>query len=159
MDKSIIKIIKDAVITVPGVAAFANYTNEDKNDLTTSDIENAIEFTNTDDITRFKIHVILLQGVNIKDITKEIQIRVKYELEKYQKNTPNLLQALKDVGVVDSGAYGLVKFLEGINSVIQNDEVIEKTDELEVNEGGNIEMELEGEFGYCTEAVVMLTSE
>lgn len=75
-------------------------------------------------------------------------------------NTPNLLQALKDVGVVDSGGYGLVKFLEGIASVIVDDKIIEKLAELETNEGGNLDMQIEnGEFGYCTEAVVLLSKE
>ncbi|WP_338970322.1 DAK2 domain-containing protein [Spiroplasma endosymbiont of Labia minor] len=76
------------------------------------------------------------------------------------ENTPNLLQALKDVGVVDSGGFGLVKFLEGMNNYIQHGKVIPKTKKLETNEGQNIEMNIEdGEFGYCTEAIVMLMSE
>ncbi|PPE04306.1 DAK2 domain-containing protein [Williamsoniiplasma lucivorax] len=75
------------------------------------------------------------------------------------ENTPNLLQALKDVGVVDSGGYGLVKFLEGMNSVVNHGEIIAHLEKLETNEGDNLEMEIEGEFGYCTEAIVMLNSE
>ncbi|ASZ08985.1 dihydroxyacetone kinase [Mesoplasma chauliocola] len=91
--------------------------------------------------------------------SKEFWTKVIFIANEALENTPNLLQALKDVGVVDSGAYGLVKFLEGVNSVIQNNEIIAKTDKLEINEGGNIEMEIESEFGYCTEGIVMLNPE
>ncbi|WP_303662289.1 DAK2 domain-containing protein [Williamsoniiplasma luminosum] len=75
-------------------------------------------------------------------------------------NTPNLLQALKDVGVVDSGGYGLVKFLEGMHSVVVNDKIIDRLEKLESNDGSNLNMDiLEEEFGYCTEAIVMLNHE
>lgn len=42
-----------------------------------------------DDIYQFKIHVVLLSGVNILDVMTEIQIRIKYELEKNVKNFIN----------------------------------------------------------------------
>ncbi|ATZ18606.1 dihydroxyacetone/glyceraldehyde kinase [Williamsoniiplasma somnilux] len=94
--------------------------------------------------------------MDIKEFWKEIVKVANISLE----NTPNLLQALKDVGVVDSGGYGLVKFFEGIASVAIEDKIIPKTDKLEINEGGNIEMQLEdSEFGYCTEAVVLLSQD
>ncbi|ATZ17868.1 DAK2 domain-containing protein [Mesoplasma melaleucae] len=98
---------------------------------------------------------LLPDDMDIKEFWNKIISIANQTLE----NTPNLLQALKDVGVVDSGAYGLVKFLEGMNSVIQLNEIIAKTDKLEINEGGNIEMEIEAEFGYCTEGIVMLNQE
>ncbi|PPE06444.1 DAK2 domain-containing protein [Mesoplasma corruscae] len=91
-------------------------------------------------------------SVDLKALWKKIITIGNEALE----NTPNLLQALKDVGVVDSGAYGLMKFFEGMNSVFQKNEIISKTDKLELNEGGNIEMDIETEFGYCTEGIVML---
>jgi uncharacterized protein len=76
------------------------------------------------------------------------------------ENTPNLLQALKDVGVVDSGGYGLVKFLEGMGSVVIDGTVISRLAKLETNEGGNLDVKIEEvEFGYCTEAVVILNPE
>ncbi|ATQ35385.1 dihydroxyacetone kinase [Mesoplasma entomophilum] len=98
---------------------------------------------------------LLPDDMEIKEFWNKIILIANEALE----NTPNLLQALKDVGVVDSGAYGLVKFLEGMNSVIQTNKIIAKTDKLEINEGGNIEMEIEAEFGYCTEGIVMLNEE
>ncbi|WP_027063070.1 DAK2 domain-containing protein [Mesoplasma seiffertii] len=93
--------------------------------------------------------------IDLKDFWNQIIEAGNVSLE----NTPNLLQALKDVGVVDSGAYGLVKFLEGMNSVVQTGEIIERLSKLETNEGGNIDMEIEGEFGYCTEGVIILNPE
>ncbi|WP_031542040.1 Asp23/Gls24 family envelope stress response protein [Mesoplasma photuris] len=98
IDKSIIKVIKDAVVTVPGVASFADYNAEDYSELPTKEIDNAIEFTNTDNVTLFRIHVILINGVNIKDVINEIQIRVKYELEKISKFT---VKYMVDVAVAD----------------------------------------------------------
>ncbi|WP_026389147.1 Asp23/Gls24 family envelope stress response protein [[Acholeplasma] multilocale] len=97
-DKSVIKVIKDAVVTVPGVMSFANFNADTREELATKDIDNAIEFTNTDNVTRFRIHVILISGVNIKDVIKEIQIRVKYELEKISKFT---VKYMVDVAVDD----------------------------------------------------------
>ncbi|ATZ18605.1 hypothetical protein ESOMN_v1c02210 [Williamsoniiplasma somnilux] len=98
IDKNVIKVIKDAIVTVPGVASFANFQTEDINELATRDIDNAVEYTNTDNITRFRIHVILIGGVNIKDVINEIQIRVKYELEKVSKFT---VKYMVDVAVDD----------------------------------------------------------
>ncbi|AUF83405.1 dihydroxyacetone kinase [Mesoplasma syrphidae] len=94
-------------------------------------------------------------AIDLKDFWNQIIEAGNVSLE----NTPNLLQALKDVGVVDSGAYGLVKFLEGMNSVVQTGEIVERLSKLETNEGGNIEMDIEGEFGYCTEGVIILNPE
>jgi len=72
------------------------------------------------------------------------------------ENTPNLLQALKDVGVVDSGGYGLVKFLEGMDNFVQTGKIIAHSAKLETNTGGNIDIVVDQEFGYCTEAIVTL---
>ncbi|AHI53189.1 DAK2 domain-containing protein [Spiroplasma culicicola] len=74
-------------------------------------------------------------------------------------NTPELLPPLKEVGVVDSGGFGLVKFLEGIQHFAINLKPIEKLKKLEENTGGNIEMAIEDEFGYCTEAIVLLNDD
>jgi len=72
------------------------------------------------------------------------------------ENTPNLLQALKDVGVVDSGGYGLVKFLEGMDTFVQTGKIVTHSAKLEANSGGNIDIVVDQEFGYCTEGIVIL---
>jgi len=70
-----------------------------------------------------------------------------------------LLQQLKDVGVVDSGGYGLVKFFEGMSYYVQNSKIVAELQKLEVNDGGNLDIDLEDvEFGYCTETIVDLSS-
>lgn len=98
----------------------------------------------------------LADTTNIKTFwEKTVQIA-----NKSLENTPNLLQALKDVGVVDSGGYGLVKFLEGINFYIAENKIVKRLDKLETNEGGNVDVQIsEVEFGYCTEAIVILSSD
>ncbi|QBQ08014.1 dihydroxyacetone/glyceraldehyde kinase [Spiroplasma gladiatoris] len=75
------------------------------------------------------------------------------------ENTPNLLPALKEVGVVDSGGYGLVKFLEGVQHYAVNFKPVQKLKKLEENNGGNLDLNIEDEFGYCTETIVMLNSD
>ncbi|WP_434343215.1 Asp23/Gls24 family envelope stress response protein [Mycoplasma sp. 06067-C1-B144P-99-0482-3] len=86
IDQFVVQTIKEAVVTVPGVVGLANFSSKDKNDLSTNDIHKAIEFVIDKNIQHFKIHVILLYGVNILDVLKKIQIRIKYELEKKLKN-------------------------------------------------------------------------
>ncbi|WFQ94365.1 Asp23/Gls24 family envelope stress response protein [Mycoplasma feriruminatoris] len=86
IDEFVVQTIREAVITVPGVIGLANFSTNNKNDLSTNDIYKAIEFVIDKNIQHFKIHVILLYGVNILDVLKEIQIRIKYELEKNFKN-------------------------------------------------------------------------
>ncbi|QGS52231.1 DAK2 domain-containing protein [Spiroplasma tabanidicola] len=75
------------------------------------------------------------------------------------ENTPNLLPALKEVGVVDSGGYGFVKFLEGAQHYAVNFKPVQKLKKLEENTGGNIDLEIEQEFGYCTETIVILNND
>lgn len=76
------------------------------------------------------------------------------------ENTPNLLAQLKEVGVVDSGGYGLVKFLKGMQYFVIKGKPIEKLKKLEENMGGNLDLDLdEDEFGYCAETIVILNEE
>ncbi|ADR23821.1 DAK2 domain fusion protein YloV [Mycoplasma leachii PG50] len=94
-------------------------------------------------------------NIDIKKFWKQVVKNANNSLE----NTPNLLPLLKEVGVVDSGGYGLIKFLEGIEYYVSNEKVVAKLDKLETNTGGNIDMQIEEEFGYCTEAIVMLNND
>ncbi|AEM68614.1 DAK2 domain-containing protein [Mycoplasma putrefaciens] len=102
------------------------------------------------------------EKLNELDNTTDINQFWKIAIEQANsslENTPNLLPVLKEVGVVDSGGYGLVKFLEGMQSYLENGKVVPKLAKLEINEGQNIELETDEEFGYCTEAVVILNKE
>ncbi|AOG60719.1 hypothetical protein SHELI_v1c07700 [Spiroplasma helicoides] len=82
IDEAIYDVIKNAIVTVPGVASFANFYANSQDQLKTDDITKAVELTSNDNTNRVKVHVILINGVNIKDVINEVQIRVKYELEK-----------------------------------------------------------------------------
>lgn len=108
----------------------------------------------------------------IRETSEEIQSLSNElsELEFFEKvceisnasleRTPDLLPALKEVGVVDSGGFGLVKFFEGITHYLKTGKVLAKSKKLEENHGQNLQMDIEdGEFGYCTEAIVILNDD
>ncbi len=80
------------------------------------------------------------------------------------KQTPNLLPVLKDVGVVDSGGYGLMLFFKGMQQALlgkpiknngswiskhQQKSKAEKAAELKTKT-------LSGNFGYCTEFIIIV---
>jgi DAK2 domain fusion protein YloV len=75
------------------------------------------------------------------------------------QRTPELLPILKEVGVVDSGGFGLVTIFEGMEKAITGD-VIEKS-QATVFEERLPQPEFKGEkssdeFGYCTEFILRL---
>lgn len=74
------------------------------------------------------------------------------------EKTPELLPVLKEVGVVDSGGFGLVKILEGMQAYLQ-DKPVEKSTDL--NEQFNLGDDTfidnhEGQYGYCTEFIIKI---
>ncbi|AHF61331.1 dihydroxyacetone kinase [Spiroplasma mirum ATCC 29335] len=72
-------------------------------------------------------------------------------------NTPELLPVLKEVGVVDSGGFGLVKIFEGMTEYFSTGKVVPQLKKKHDNSENNIIMDnLEEKFGYCTETIVML---
>ena len=91
---------------------------------------------------------------SIEDAFKILLHEAKESLER----TPNLLPVLKEVGVVDSGGAGLVKILEGMESMIHGD-FIERNEAEVVDKNGNAQVkadEEESEFGSCTEFILRL---
>jgi len=78
------------------------------------------------------------------------------------RRTPELLSALKEAGVVDSGAAGLFYIMDGFNRVLGG-EVIESALPTEVPAPasaaakGSFDSESEMTYGYCTEMLVQLT--
>ncbi len=82
--------------------------------------------------------------------------KIIFEGNKSLKKTTELLPALKEIGVVDSGAYGLMKFLEGMYFYLENGKIVKKTkDNFKNFEKITINIKKELEFGYCTEAIVI----
>lgn len=74
------------------------------------------------------------------------------------ENTPELLPVLKEVGVVDSGATGLIAILDGFKAYLEGNpiELIDKSDEVYDNSQHDLESD---EFGYCTEFIVRLNEQ
>ncbi len=111
----------------------------------------------------------------IREISENINKNEYYEVEELFKdviifgqksldNTPNLLSELKEVGVVDSGGYGLLAFFKGMNASLdgslQNliNEIKEKNKEedsayVEENHEFFSNKKDEG-FGYCSEVII-----
>ncbi|QGS52232.1 Asp23/Gls24 family envelope stress response protein [Spiroplasma tabanidicola] len=90
-DISIYDVINDIVVTVPGVISFANSKAKSEEEILTKDITRAIELSSSLEFERVKIHVVLINGISIRDVLSEIQTRVKYELEKASKFMRNYI--------------------------------------------------------------------
>lgn len=73
------------------------------------------------------------------------------------ENTPELLPALKNAGVVDSGGAGMVYFFEGIKKYLDGED-IELTDEPEADviDYSAFNKNSSFEYGYCTEFLLQL---
>lgn len=81
------------------------------------------------------------------------------EAKRSLAHTPELLKALKEAGVVDSGGKGLLSFFEGMVSAYEG-KIVERreADEIDYDEfmaNDNHIFEGEIEFGYCTEFMVL----
>ncbi len=95
---------------------------------------------------------------SIEDFFKFVYDEAKIILDQ----TPNFLMQLKEVGVVDSGGYGLVCFLEGMKDAILNPNIkkpaiqhTEVTKTIKINK--NFIDDNNG-FGYCTEFIMKIGS-
>lgn len=82
------------------------------------------------------------------------------------ENTPEQLEVLKEVGVVDSGGQGLVYIYEGFLSSLTGEAPIEEEPKADLEELVRVEHQQSGvhnavntediEFGYCTEIMVRI---
>ncbi len=73
--------------------------------------------------------------------------------------TPDLLPVLKEVGVVDSGGAGLLAILEGMTLALQGKPVELEQSNVAAGESAQAKVEGgEGEFGFCTEFILQLSS-
>lgn len=99
---------------------------------------------------------------NPKIEMKDFLLSVVEESKRSLSKTPELLKALKEAGVVDSGGKGLVTFFEGMYNCYIGNPILkkEKTDEEEIDYDEFMANDIhifEGEiqFGYCTEFMVL----
>ncbi|WP_342277416.1 DAK2 domain-containing protein [Spiroplasma endosymbiont of Nephrotoma flavescens] len=108
--------------------------------------------------------VIRLASDDTKLETKETILPLKF-MDKFLENannalaqTPNLLPILKEVGVVDSGGFGLVKIIEGMVYSLEKGKEIKKKKNLVASDNKEVVIKLDDEnFGYCTETIVILS--
>ena len=93
----------------------------------------------------------------VPTIEKAFDVLLKEAHESLER-TPDLLPVLKKVGVVDSGAAGLIKILEGFQSAVKGKMIEKETvSALEKEEQKMAGTKIENdEFGYCTEFILRL---
>lgn len=97
-----------------------------------------------------------LKPISISDFMDEVTRIADISL----KNTPNLLPVLKETGVVDSGAFGLVIFLQGIHHYLKTEKIITRRKSVvDKNDALIKNMRLSSqhhEYGYCTETIIAI---
>ncbi len=75
------------------------------------------------------------------------------------KRTTDLLPILKEVGVVDSGAFGLMKFIEGMSYYLEHEKILKKNKKNAnvVDDNKNFSQITDNkDFGYCVETIVSI---
>lgn len=80
--------------------------------------------------------------------------------------TPEMLEELKEVGVVDSGGYGLCRFIEGMNAVLNNkmnDLINKQLNKKKISKKNSIgdfnsfqKHDNDSGFGYCSEIIMQI---
>lgn len=88
--------------------------------------------------------------------------RVVNRAEQALERTPELLAALKSAGVVDAGAKGFVRFLDGVKRLIDEGQIAEGAVERlggdSVNAAAQTDVEADRDYRYCTELMVRSAS-
>jgi len=90
---------------------------------------------------------------NIREVMKHTLHRAEESL----RRTPELLEALRDAGVVDAGAKAFVRVIEGIVRLLDGDPIMPAsfTAEFVVPDAAALaQVDPERDFQYCTEALV-----
>ena len=70
-------------------------------------------------------------------------------------NTPELMPLLKEVGVVDSGGFGLLTIFKGFLAAVKGEKIERLNKDVQVEEA-QTKVESD-EFGYCTEFILRLS--
>jgi len=89
--------------------------------------------------------------------------RILSRAETALQRTPELLAALKSAGVVDAGAKGFVRLLEGVKRLIEEGYVAQGavdrlTGEAGTSAAAQTEVEADKDYRYCTELMVRSSS-
>ena len=109
------------------------------------------------------IITVLREGVANADASSDLNHYFETLLESMQvslDHTPELLQVLKDAGVVDSGGAGLLSIFRGmndaLNGIISEEEIAPTTIAAPTVELDKFTENSTLEFGYCTEFLLRL---
>ena len=109
------------------------------------------------------IITVLREGVADADASSDLNHYFETLLEAMQvslDHTPELLQVLKDAGVVDSGGAGLVSIFrgmnDGLNGIISDEEIAPTQASVHTVELDKFTEDSTLEFGYCTEFLLRL---
>ncbi len=100
-----------------------------------------------------KASAVAHDDADIIDVLNVYLDEAKQSLER----TPDMLPALKESGVVDSGGAGLILIVEGMISALKGEVFAEE--KVDPSIGVHHEIEGEVEFGYCTEFIIELDEE
>ncbi|MBR7117170.1 MAG: DAK2 domain-containing protein [Clostridia bacterium] len=99
----------------------------------------------------------LNKNSTIKSLFNDLVKEMNASLER----TPELLPALKDAGVVDSGAAGLLYIMDGFNRVLGGEQIeapeIGSTKPVSSAAAVNFDADCDMAYAYCTEVLVQLT--
>jgi len=94
------------------------------------------------------------QAVGERDLRVFVR-RVVQRAEASLQRTPDLLAVLKRAGVVDAGAKGFVRLLDGIKRLIEEGTVAAgAVDRLVPNAAAQTDVAAEGEYRFCTELLI-----
>ena len=100
--------------------------------------------------------------INSRSTLKSLFNDLVKEMHASLKRTPELLAALKDAGVVDSGAAGLFYIMDGFNRVLGGEEIKSELPEEMPTPikmvGTSFNQDSDMPYGYCTEMLVQLTT-
>ena len=99
-------------------------------------------------------HVSRIEPTNLTELIRQFLYQAKISLE----NTPNLLPILKQAGVVDSGAVGIICVFEGMLRYLLG-ETIEKAADASADcfiDYSRFDKNSRFAFGYCTEFLLQL---
>ena len=109
------------------------------------------------------IITVLREGVAGADSSEDLNHYFETSLEAMQvslDHTPELLQVLKDAGVVDSGGAGLLSIFRGmndaLNGIVSEEEIAPTTTIAPTVELDKFTEDSTLEFGYCTEFLLRL---
>jgi len=92
---------------------------------------------------------------------EELMRRALQQAERTLEDTPNLLEALKEAGVVDAGAKAFVRLFEGVVRLIEGDPIVPAIEppHAEIPDAAAMaEVAAERDYQFCTEVLVRGTA-